>query len=45
MCVFPFFLQRFSKTFLIRVIQRDIVINVKYIHVKYQLFLLDFNET
>ena len=35
-----------SKTFLIlRRIWRDIVINVKSLHVKYQLFLSDFNKT
>ena len=44
-CVFWFSL-RLSKTFLIiRIIQRDIVINVNSLHVKYPLFLSDFNAT
>ena len=43
-CVFEFSLQILSKTFLIlRRVQRDTVINAKSLHVKYLLFLLDFN--
>jgi hypothetical protein len=45
-CVFSFPLQLLSKTFLIlRRNKRDIVINVKSLHVKYQLFLSDFNKS
>jgi hypothetical protein len=46
MCVLIFFLQILCKIFLILIrIQRDIVINVRTSHVKYPLFLSDFNET
>ena len=45
-CVFWFSLQLLFHTFLIlRITQRDIVINVKSLRVKYPLFLSDFNET
>jgi hypothetical protein len=45
-CVFWFSLQLLHKIFLIlRRIYRDIVINVKNLHVKYLLFLSVFNET
>jgi hypothetical protein len=45
-CVFWFFLNLLSETFLIlRRIQRDIIVNVHRSHVKYPLFLSDFNET
>ena len=44
--VFWFSLQLLFETFLIvRKSQRDIAINVKSLHVKYPLFLWDFNET
>jgi hypothetical protein len=44
--VFGFFLELLSKTFIIlRRIRQDIVIYVKSLHVKYPLFLPDFNET
>ena len=44
--MFWFSLQLVLETFLIlRIIQRDIVINVKSLHVKYPLFFSDFNET
>ena len=44
MCVLS--LQLLSENFLIlKRIQQDIVINVKTSHVKYPLFLSDFNET
>jgi hypothetical protein len=44
-CVFWFHLQLLFKKFLIvRIIQRDTVINVKILHVKYPLFLSDFNQ-
>ena len=40
-----FSLQVIIEMFLIlRIIQRDTVINVKNLHVKYKLFLSDFNE-
>ena len=46
-CVFSFSQQLLSKTYLIlRIVKRDIVINVwKRLHVKYPLFLSDFNKT
>ena len=45
MC-FLIFLQILCKIFLILIrIQRDIVINVRTSHVKYSLFLSNFNET
>ena len=45
-CVFWFSLQLFSEIFLILgIIQRDVFTKVKSLHVKYQLFLSDFNET
>jgi hypothetical protein len=45
-CVFWYSQQLVSETFLIlRGSQRDIVINVKSLHVKYSLLLSDFNET
>jgi hypothetical protein len=45
-CVFLFSLQLLSETFVIlKRIQRDIVINVHRIHVKYELFSSDFNIT
>ena len=45
-CVFRFSLQVLFKIFLIlKEIQRDIFINVNNIHVKYPLFLSNFNET
>ena len=44
--VFWFSLRLLSKPFLnIKIIQRDITINVKSLHVKYPLFLSLFNET
>jgi hypothetical protein len=43
--VFRFSLQILSETCrILRIIQRDIVINVKTFYVKYPLFLIDFNE-
>ena len=45
-CVFWFSLQLLFETLLIlRRIQRDIVIHVKSLHVKYSLLLSDFNES
>ena len=45
-CVFWFSLQLLSKKFLIlRRIERDIVINVRRLHVKYPLFFLDFMDS
>jgi hypothetical protein len=45
-CVFQFSLQLLSTTFLIlRIVYRDTVMNVKSLHVKYPLYLSDFNET
>jgi hypothetical protein len=45
-CVFYFYLQLIFGIFLIlRRIQRDIIINMKSLNVKYLLFLWDFNET
>jgi hypothetical protein len=44
-CVFWFFLQLLFKAFLtVRIIQRDIFINVGNLHVKYS-YLSDYNET
>ena len=44
-CVFWFSVQILCKIFLIiRRIQRDVIINVKSLHVKLPLFLSDFNE-
>ena len=43
---FLFSLQLLSETFLtLRRIHRDTIINVHILHVKYPLFLPDFNET
>jgi len=43
-CVFQFSLHPLSETFLIlRTIRQDII-NIRTSHVKYPLFLLDFNE-
>ena len=40
------FLQLLSETFLIlEIIQRDIVANLKSLHVRHPLFLSDFNKT
>ena len=46
MCVFRVSLQLLSDTFFIlRIIERDMIKNVYWLHVKYPLFLSDFNET
>ena len=45
-CIFWLSRQVLSKTFIIlRIIQWNFVINVKSLHVKYPLFLSDFNKT
>jgi hypothetical protein len=42
---FGFFLQLLSETFPILGIKRDVIINSVDVHVKYPLFLPDFNTT